>query len=100
MYGTVLIPTDGSDNARRAAERGFDLAATYNAAVRIVHVVDTVGQNCLGNDAGLSSCCPTSLAGRYSRPSVRQYQESGTWLWGTSRGARFYSVQQRSDRSW
>ena len=35
---------------------------------------DTAGQNCLGNDTGTSSCCPTSSAGRYSRISVRQYE--------------------------
>lgn len=40
MYETLLIPTDGSDHARQAAERGFDLAATYGAAVRIVHVIE------------------------------------------------------------
>ncbi|EMA49873.1 universal stress protein [Halococcus salifodinae] len=40
MYETILIPTDGSDHARQAAERGFDLASTYDAAVQIVHVIE------------------------------------------------------------
>jgi nucleotide-binding universal stress UspA family protein len=40
MYESVLIPTDGSDSARRAAERGVALADRYGAAVHVLSVVD------------------------------------------------------------
>lgn len=40
MYGTVLVPTDGSDNARLATERGIDLAASYDATVHGLYVVE------------------------------------------------------------
>lgn len=41
MYETILVATDGSERARRAAEYAVDLAARYDAAVHAVFVVDT-----------------------------------------------------------
>lgn len=41
MYDRILIPTDGSDHARRAARHGMGLAAAFDAAVDVVNVVDT-----------------------------------------------------------
>lgn len=41
MYNRILLPTDGSEYAERAAETGFDLAAELDASVFIVSVVDT-----------------------------------------------------------
>lgn len=40
MYDTILIPTDGSDHALRAAEYGLGLARRYDAAVHVVTVID------------------------------------------------------------
>lgn len=40
MYDTVLIPSDGSDHARRAAEHGLNLARAFDAEVHVVNVVD------------------------------------------------------------
>ncbi|MFB6138326.1 MAG: universal stress protein [Halobacteriaceae archaeon] len=40
-YDTVVVPTDGSEGAVVAAERAVDLAATYDADVRALSVVDT-----------------------------------------------------------
>lgn len=40
MYDTVLIPTDGSDDAIRAAEHGVALARAFDATVHLLHVVD------------------------------------------------------------
>ena len=41
LYDRVVIPTDGSDAAERAAERALEIAARYDADVRVVYVVDT-----------------------------------------------------------
>ncbi|MEF8843524.1 MAG: universal stress protein [Haloarculaceae archaeon] len=40
MYETVLIPTDGSEHAVRAAEHGAYLARTFDATVHLLNVLD------------------------------------------------------------
>jgi nucleotide-binding universal stress UspA family protein len=40
MYDTVLVPTDGSEQAARGVEQGVDLAEKYDAAVVCLYVVD------------------------------------------------------------
>ncbi len=39
-YSRVLIPTDGSENAERAAPHGIAVAERYDAAVHVLNVVD------------------------------------------------------------
>lgn len=41
MYNHVLIPTDGSDAAERAADHGLGVAERYGADVHVIYVVDT-----------------------------------------------------------
>lgn len=40
MYETILVPTDGSEAAREAAEEAFDIASATGATVHVVYVVD------------------------------------------------------------
>jgi nucleotide-binding universal stress UspA family protein len=40
MFDRILIPVDGSDEANRAARRGLQLAAEFDAAVDVIHVVE------------------------------------------------------------
>ncbi|MFC7177608.1 universal stress protein [Halosegnis marinus] len=40
MYDTILVPTDGSEVAVRAAREAFDLARATGATVHVVFVVD------------------------------------------------------------
>lgn len=40
MYDTILVPTDGSDHAVRAAEHGLALARAFDATVHVINVVD------------------------------------------------------------
>ena len=40
MYDRVLVPTDGSDHALRAAEHANALATAFDATVHVVAVVD------------------------------------------------------------
>jgi nucleotide-binding universal stress UspA family protein len=40
MYDHVVIPTDGSDVAERAADRALEIAEHYGADVHVVYVVD------------------------------------------------------------
>ena len=41
MYDRVVIPTDGSSAAERAAGRALEVAERYGADIRVVYVVDT-----------------------------------------------------------
>ncbi len=40
MYDTVLVPTDGSGHAERAAAHGLALAGAFDATVHVINVVD------------------------------------------------------------
>ncbi|SEK48522.1 universal stress protein [Haloferax larsenii] len=40
MFDHILVPTDGSRHALRAAEYAGDLAATYGATLHVLYVVD------------------------------------------------------------
>jgi nucleotide-binding universal stress UspA family protein len=40
MYDRILVPTDGSECADAAATEAVDLAATFEAALHVVYVVD------------------------------------------------------------
>jgi len=43
MYDTILIPFDGSDEARRAANHGIDLAEALGSSVHALYVMDLPG---------------------------------------------------------
>ncbi|WP_435179553.1 universal stress protein [Halorussus sp. AFM4] len=40
MYDTLLVPTDGSEHAERAAEHALTLARAFDATVHLINVVD------------------------------------------------------------
>lgn len=40
MYDTIVVPTDGSAHAVRAAEHALKLAAAFDATVHLIYVVD------------------------------------------------------------
>lgn len=40
MYNTILVPTDGSGVAERAAREAFDLASELDASVDVLFVID------------------------------------------------------------
>ncbi|WP_135536931.1 universal stress protein [Halostella pelagica] len=40
MYDRILLPTDGSEEALSASEHAFDIAATYDADLRAMFVVN------------------------------------------------------------
>jgi len=40
MYDRIVLPVDGSDEAKRAARLGLELARTLGATVDVLHVVD------------------------------------------------------------
>ncbi len=45
MFKKILISVDGSEHANRAVEVGADLAAHYDAAVVVLHVMEEIGSN-------------------------------------------------------
>ncbi|HMB50620.1 MAG TPA: universal stress protein, partial [Natronoarchaeum rubrum] len=53
MYDTVLVPTDGSEHAERAAEHAFDLARRFDAEVHLVNVVDVQSEGGLFSAGGV-----------------------------------------------
>ncbi|EMA47915.1 universal stress protein [Halococcus saccharolyticus] len=65
MYDTILIPTDGSDEARKAAQHGIELAATLGTTVHTLYVMDLPG-------------VPRALSIRDDEEQVRrEYREYG-----------------------
>jgi nucleotide-binding universal stress UspA family protein len=40
MYDTILVPTDGSDGSERAIRHALGVASFFDAAVRVLYVVD------------------------------------------------------------
>ncbi|WP_135822139.1 universal stress protein [Halostella litorea] len=53
MYDTILLPTDGSDHAVRAAEHGLALARWFDATVHVVNVIDLARAGGLFNAGGV-----------------------------------------------
>ena len=45
MYDTILLPTDGSDHAVKAAEQALTLADLFDATIHAISVVDTSTAN-------------------------------------------------------
>ncbi|RKS78353.1 nucleotide-binding universal stress UspA family protein [Haloarcula quadrata] len=43
MYDHILVPYDGSDEARKGAEHGIELAAALDATVHALYVIDLPG---------------------------------------------------------
>jgi nucleotide-binding universal stress UspA family protein len=43
MYDRILIPTDGSDEARKATEHGVELASALGATIHTLYVIDLPG---------------------------------------------------------
>ena len=41
MYSKILLATDGSEDARRAADHAFKLAETFGASLHVVYVAET-----------------------------------------------------------
>jgi len=41
LYDRILVPTDGSDEGKRAVAHALDLASVHGAAVHALYVVDT-----------------------------------------------------------
>ena len=42
MYGSILVPTDGSDVATTAAESAIAIARQYDAELHVLHVVESI----------------------------------------------------------
>ncbi|EMA36778.1 universal stress protein [Halococcus hamelinensis] len=65
MYETILVPTDGSNEARKAAAHGIELAAALGATVHTLYVMDLPG-------------VPRALSVRDDEETVREeYREFG-----------------------
>ncbi|WP_128478015.1 universal stress protein [Halorussus pelagicus] len=64
MYDTVVVPTDGSDHAERAAEHAFDLARRFDAAVHLVNVVDVQSEGGLFSAGGVDEAFIEQLEDR------------------------------------
>jgi nucleotide-binding universal stress UspA family protein len=65
MYDQILIPYDGSDESKKGAEHGIQLAAALDASVTALYVIDLPG-------------APRALALRDDEEEMReQYREYG-----------------------
>jgi nucleotide-binding universal stress UspA family protein len=66
MFDTVVIATDGSESGRRAVDAALDLAATFDAAVHALYVVDS----------GRVDALPEDVHGEVRRALDEQAEES------------------------
>ncbi|MFB6252077.1 MAG: universal stress protein [Halobellus sp.] len=65
MYDQILIPYDGSDEARKGAEHGIELAAALGSSVTALYVIDLPG-------------APRALSIRDDEEDIReQYRDYG-----------------------
>lgn len=64
MYDTILVPTDGSDHAVRAAEHGFYLGRAFDATVHVVNVVDVKSAGGLFDAGGVDEAFLERLEAR------------------------------------
>lgn len=65
MYDSILIPYDGSDEAKKGAEHGLELAAALGSTVHSLYVMDLPG-------------APRALALRDDEEEIREgYREYG-----------------------
>jgi nucleotide-binding universal stress UspA family protein len=53
MYDTLLVPTDGSEHAERAAEHALSVARAFDATVHLINVVDVQSEGGLFSAGGV-----------------------------------------------
>ncbi|WP_137287164.1 universal stress protein [Halorussus salinisoli] len=53
MYDTILVPTDGSEHAERAAEHALHLSRAFDATVHVINVVDVQSEGGLFSAGGV-----------------------------------------------
>lgn len=63
MYDTVLVPTDGSDHATRAARHAAAIADAFDAALHVVSVVDVQAASGVFNAGGVDPAFVERLEG-------------------------------------
>lgn len=51
MYDDMLVPTDGSEEAKRAFEHALELAEAHGGAIHLLYVVEPVPVPDIGTDA-------------------------------------------------
>jgi len=62
LYDSILVPTDGSREVEQALEHAFDLAATHNATIHALYVINAAGYGGLQMEAALEGIA-TALHG-------------------------------------
>lgn len=61
MYDTILVPTDGSEHAVRAAEHSLALAEAFDATIHVINVVDVQSVAGLFDAGGVDSSFVTRI---------------------------------------
>ena len=78
MYETILVPTDGSEQASAAVPHALDLAGKYDATVHALCVVDRAATRQLAPTLAESTLeSMTEEADRITREIARQAEEAG-----------------------
>ncbi|WP_277288575.1 universal stress protein, partial [Veillonella montpellierensis] len=66
-YKTILVPTDGSDNSKRALEHALAVASRNKAQLIVVHVANIV--------SAISNFDQTSISGGYVSEQIAEDME-------------------------
>jgi nucleotide-binding universal stress UspA family protein len=72
MYDAILVPTDGSEAARRAASEAIDLASTFDATLHVVYVIDESAGNLLLSTSMAKSIDSMTKQGREAVAAVEE----------------------------
>jgi len=72
MFQRILVPTDGSECAARAAAMAVDLALKYGASLEIVSVIDPVPFVAFPDGGGEALACYLEAAEQGAREGITQ----------------------------
>ena len=67
-YKTIVVPTDGSENAKRALEHALAVADRNQAELIVVHVANIV--------SAISNFDQTPISGGYVSEQIAEWMES------------------------
>ncbi len=76
MFKHLLLPADGSDNARRAIDKALGLARAFGSRVTAIYVIDPYTLSGVGADFAYGQAEYLSAAAAEARSALQQASEA------------------------